>query len=95
MTLREVVLIAAEAGVDLRTVKRVLGDGHRATLAIRTCICMALVTREHSKLARALERDGVLPSQRDASWDRPPGRPLGTPESKPRKPYRSSRRTQP
>lgn len=78
LAIREVMLIAAEAGLDLRTVKRVLGDAHRPTLAVRTCLCNALLNRGYEKLARALERDGkLLASQREESWGRGPGRPSG------------------
>lgn len=84
LSIREVMLIAAEAGLDLRTVKRILGDAHRPTLAVRTCLCNALLNRHHEKLARALERDGRLHvSQREESWGRGPGRPGG----KATKPY--------
>lgn len=75
---REVMLVAAEAGLDIRTVKRVLGDAHRPTLAVRACLCNALVGRGHSKLAAALERDGRLhATQRDDTWPEGPGRPSG------------------
>lgn len=69
LTRREVTLIAAEAGIDVRTTKRLLSGKPSRSDATKAALVLALQRRGHRKLAAELVRRGRVTSQRHPSWN--------------------------
>lgn len=65
----EVMHIAAEAALDVRTVKRILSGQRPRSTATKKALALALVARGHIALANELSKEGrIATSQADPSW---------------------------
>jgi hypothetical protein len=82
LTRQEVCILAAEAGIDVRTAKRILGGKGRKPRSDATTrsLADALRKRGHETLADKLTKNGRVPSQEHPSW-----REVGNPTMKQRK----------